>query len=123
MTRLKEAFQRFNLLTIDDLVNAFGVHKRTLMRWIEVKGFPKPIRLVGSKKVWKREEVIDWLRRNNDSTNAEEILEWLVPSYSSALEESQQEKDHCGQWQSEDAMEALSPESSIAEGKLRGRRK
>lgn len=40
----------------------YGVDRNTIWRWVKIKEFPAPVRLVGSTR-WIMAEVVEWERR------------------------------------------------------------
>lgn len=51
-------------LTIAELSDLFGVHRATIYRWIDERGFPASTSSEGRKKLWSEDAVEAWIRAN-----------------------------------------------------------
>lgn len=49
------------LLSRRDVAKLFRVELRTIVRWTEVEGFPKPYRMSKTTYLYKKEDVLQWL--------------------------------------------------------------
>jgi predicted DNA-binding transcriptional regulator AlpA len=67
------------LLRIEEVSNFTSLGKSTINLWVAKGKFPKPIFLSPIIKVWRTQQLIDWINeRSNSSTAAMSITEEIV---------------------------------------------
>lgn len=54
------------LLKSKDIQSQFGISKSTLYRWVNERGFPKPIKFGSGVARWKQDEVELWLESQSN---------------------------------------------------------
>jgi len=62
------------LISMNDLVDMFGVSRSTMAVWVDEEKFPKSIRIGERTRRWKESEVIEWMEERRDS-NSNDVIE------------------------------------------------
>ncbi len=59
-----EVFQKTQLLRIDEVCELTTLGKSTINLWVAQQKFPKPIHLSPTIKVWRLNDISNWIQSN-----------------------------------------------------------